>query len=457
MKPNFSEQDIERLLAGYSLRARRGARWSVVVAVLISMLAGAFLFYVIDTMQGSASSEQIYKILDTDREFLSDLIIKKGAETSSTNTSQDSQYANQLAISIRNISNSDLISLLGSSTLAEEVFQRLLNENPEDWITYASAQQNSARFALSMSTLRMLGLANFVGSNVREATITSRGNDVARILERQETQQQATSNFRTLNPLNLIGGELPRRERPDAILNFPDLVLDGGALEDVFEQFSDNWYRLTIPSNDAYALRTFAPASGYGVDTELTLYDSTGVELLGYDDDGAEAEGYSLLLENLDSGTFLLRVSSYFSEPGGYRLELVKNLGEYFPTITLPPTTNPTLLTAGQELESELVNGQSSLWFEMVVTTPSLYEIETLALAAESEFDTIIELFQPESPESPESLESLELMGTDDDSGSGTYSFLREELSAGTYYIRVTSFWGESGNFQIIFRDARVL
>ena len=86
--------------------------------------------------------------------------------------------------------------------------------------------------------------------------------------------------------------------------------------------------------------------------------------------------------------------------------------------------------------------GSVDAWYKLVIDNAGAYDIQTGPSGAmELHVDTVIRLYD----------ESGEAVIGEDDDGAGEYdySLLHENLLAGVYYVRVSSFWRNDGNFQI--------
>ena len=179
----------------------------------------------------------------------------------------------------------------------------------------------------------------------------------------------------------------------------------------------------------------------------IVLYDSNNNQI-GVDDDSGD-DTYSVLQKELDAGNYNLRVSSYEGRRGGYTLmvnkrsEVPQKDAVFVEEHERPSDEDVQELSADCKLVGQPLDKDEALWFKLDVTENDKYTIETSPPKSGSGVDTIIHLYA-KNP--------WRLLGDDDDGSENAlfYSSLVKDLSTGTYYIRVSSFWLEDpGNFQI--------
>ena len=360
---------------------------------------------------------------------------KKRAEQSLSEVGEVGRSAiRDVAVAIRDESVAELAGLLVNAG-AEDEFLILASESQQGWAAYVDGMIGSSSFAPAMLSLRALGLVAFDGANVRSASLTRRGVQVAEHLQ--------GGGLSVPSP---PGEELPEVSTPPdtAVV---ELDVDGDPLDGTFDEAADNWYSLSLNgSQREYVIRTTAPPQGNGVDTVIRLYDDDGE--IGFDDDGGPGT-YSVLRETLEPGEYYLRVSSFERAPGAYRLAVETADSEDATAQTtsagLPETVTivaPQPLPAdGRRVPARVTDGMD-IWFEVNVAVSGRYAIETHPpTSVDLGVDTVIELYDEGRSRR---------LGEDDDSKPNGYSLLHEQLSRDvTYFVRVSDFWGEAGEFDI--------
>ena len=363
--------------------------------------------------------------------------VKKRAELSLSAVGDVQRSAvSDVAVAIRDESVAALAGLLVNAG-AEDEFQTLATESQQDWAAYADMMIGTGSFALAMLSLRALGLVAFDGANVRSASLTQRGTQVAEHLRIGSSSAPSPERV-----------ELPEvSERPDSTLVVLDV--DGDPLEGTFDEAADNWYVLNLNGNEReYVIRTTTPAQGTGVDTVVRLYEEH--REIGFDDDGGLGT-YSELRETLEPGVYYLRVSSFERSPGAYRITVetadrgsrdapapATSAGLAGIVMTVAPLPLPA---DGQRVSASLADAMD-IWFELNVAESGMYAIETYPpTSVDLGVDTVVELYDEDRGT---------LLGEDDDGKPNGYSLLHERLSPNvTYFVRVSDFWGEGGDFTI--------
>ena len=255
-----------------------------------------------------------------------------------------------------------------------------------------------------------------------------------------------TENSVLPEPASIFSPTLDSLEKPPTE-NLPLIFPDGDAVSGIFTQFADNWYRMNLDGNGVYFFETSAPESGLGVDTELRLFDEFFREV-GYDDDGGDGT-YSFLSEQLAAGEYYLRVSSYNRTGGNYSLlfdqdAFPSGLGREIPS---------GALGAGQALQlpinspqQGLVDGDDPAWFQFTIDDGGAYTISTSEPSSGFDVATVIRLYAEDQETQ---------LGEDDDGGSAAFSLLRENLARGTYYVSVSSYFLEPGEFTVTVEGPR--
>ena len=106
------------------------------------------------------------------------------------------------------------------------------------------------------------------------------------------------------------------------------------------------------------------------------------------------------------------------------------------------PSGDLPSLTIGERRDDSF-DSEADNWYRLSISGKGNYVLRTDAPMSESttgDVDTTITLYN----------ENDNIEGFDDDSGRGTYSQLREELSEGTYYLQVSSLLGLQGQYSLL-------
>ena len=353
---------------------------------------------------------------------------------------KQSNAVTKVATNIRDLSRdasvADSLTLLRNAGAERDFKELALGQNWQAHVDRSSENENIS-FLLSMRDIWTLGLATFEGANVQEAKLTEHGKMVRDYLNRQTVTQLPDSPTVGLQHRKT----LPRR-------GVVPLTPDGSQVVGLFSEYADNWYKFRIDETSDYIIRTSEPEpAATGVDTVIVLYDSNNNQI-GVDDDSGD-DTYSVLQKELDAGNYNLRVSSYEGRRGGYTLmvnkrsEVPQKDAVFVEEHERPSDEDVQELSADCKLVGQPLDKDEALWFKLDVTENDKYTIETSPPKSGSGVDTIIHLYA-KNP--------WRLLGDDDDGSENAlfYSSLVKDLSTGTYYIRVSSFWLEDpGNFQI--------
>ena len=288
-------------------------------------------------------------------------------------------------------------------------------------------------------SLQTLGLATVEGGDIRRARLTRRGD---LIFDHLQDSQRAIE----------VGSSILRKieTRPDRDLT--SISADGRPVEDVFANSADHWYSLTIAKRGLYDIQTSLPSSPVwrNVDTVLYLFDS-GDRRIGFDDDGGRGT-YSMLRKDLNPGSYYLRVSSYEGLRGSYKLIVREHANRVLgvdacETASLPLAGEARVLpTSGELVSGQLDLTTTELWYRLNIQDNNRYVIETSPPEGmRRDVDTIIQLYDRARQT---------LLAEDDDGNMESIGFssLVVNLSADTYYVRVRSYWGDTGYFQIAAR-----
>ncbi len=213
-----------------------------------------------------------------------------------------------------------------------------------------------------------------------------------------------------------------------------------------FKTSACHLYSLSITENSQHGIQTFSQPGTTSADTLIYLVhaDNDNYDLIGVDDDGGD--GFlSRLRERLrtDSDYYLIVASFDFVQLGSYGLEIAPTDFDRIDTVQEP--TSPLGLVVGSDpVLVDIGTGAGEIWYALTVSSSKQYFIETFSAGAPA-VDTVVHLYQRIDG-------SLVLIGEDDDGrdDGSLYSILVEDLLAEQqYFVRVSSFWGESGQFRI--------
>ncbi len=197
-----------------------------------------------------------------------------------------------------------------------------------------------------------------------------------------------------------------------------------------------DWLSFTLSASSDVIVETWGDA----IDTEMWLYDSSGVAAgtyLAYDDDGGIG-ACSKIEEVLPAGTYYVKIQSYDNET---------IIPDYFVTMTIagPDAYEPdNTYTQAKYIQ----NGETQIrsifpmtdvdWIKFDVTTPSYVDIKTSGVSDEDTGDTVMWLYTSAG------VPNTYLLYNDDIDGKGLgYDYFSEitgNLTQGTYYIRIQQY-----------------
>ena len=188
---------------------------------------------------------------------------------------------------------------------------------------------------------------------------------------------------------------------------------------------------------------TLVIESSGDLDTVGTLIDASGSRV-EQDDDGAGYPNFRIE-RTLDEGTYYLRVHSYQAATGSYTLHLRGVTGDdgdgnpgdgggddhgntrSSATLVSLPSTTPGIIDPGEDED----------YFRFEVSGSG-----TVVMESSGDLDVVGALFDAGG----------DRIALDDDEGAGFNFRMERTLDAGTYYIRVHSYWAESGAYTLHLR-----
>jgi len=196
----------------------------------------------------------------------------------------------------------------------------------------------------------------------------------------------------------------------------------------------NDWVTFTLTDYADIILET----SGSGEDdTVLYIYDSTGTNQIGYNDDGA-FNLYSRISMTLGPGTYYARVEEFGNNDiiNTYYLNLTVTYTTPVLDIYEPDNSYPeakTIISGVQQTHSINPAGDND-WVTFTLTDYANIILETSGSGGD---DTVLYFYDSTGTNQ---------IGYDDDGGSNLYSRISMTLGPGTYYARVI----EYGNDNII-------
>ena len=192
------------------------------------------------------------------------------------------------------------------------------------------------------------------------------------------------------------------------------MVTSGMAVDGNIEiEDDEDWFSIVVTGPGT--LRAVTTGS---TDTIGALYDNDGMEL-PINNNGGTGTNFDLSYSITTAGT-------YYIEVGGF------SMGEYSLTVTFTPAT---MVTSGTPVTGNLETNNDEDWFSIVVTGPG-----TLRAATTGSTDTVGTLYDSNGDE----------LATANDGGTGTnFDVSYNVATAGTYYIKVSSFRSDTGAYSL--------
>ena len=203
-------------------------------------------------------------------------------------------------------------------------------------------------------------------------------------------------------------------------------VVTSGMLIDGNLETRDDQDYFSIVVAGAGTLRAFTTG---GVNTIGTLYDSDETELAS-DDDGGTNTNFDVSHYITSAGTYYIRVTSFGGGEGEYSLTVTFISDDHRNDIS-----SATVVTSGMLIDGNLETRDDQDYFSIVVAGAG-----TLRAFTTGGVNTIGTLYDSDETE----------LASDDDGGTNTnFEISHYITSAGTYYIRVTSFGGGEGEYSL--------
>jgi len=205
-------------------------------------------------------------------------------------------------------------------------------------------------------------------------------------------------------------------------------LFSGSSLSGSFDAGEDRWYSFR-PAQTGYVI---VETTG-DTDTYLTAYDAS-YNAITYNDDGGD--GFNARIEMFaEAGkTYYFRLNGYDDDENGpYRLW---TSFEVIPPDTDRNTERIRALTIrlGEGFTGYLRTSSESRWYRYDLTRQAQFIVQT-----RSAIDTVMYLYDSFG----------NLITEDDDSGEDNNAMISERLNAGTYYIEVKEYSGQTGRFSV--------
>lgn len=195
-----------------------------------------------------------------------------------------------------------------------------------------------------------------------------------------------------------------------------------------------DWYRVTLVAGQTYTF-SIDPSGPGGAATDfedsfLRLRSAAGA-LLASDDDGGLNTHSNLTFTATSSGTFFVDVGTYNdTETGTFRVLAVNAGTSGADTVAAFSGTTGTIAIGGQ-VNSAINTVGDQDWYAVTLTAGQRYQFRTIATGGGSDVDTALFIRDASGAK----------LGSNDDSGGGTYSnLIFTPSTTGTYYINVAAF-----------------
>ena len=205
-------------------------------------------------------------------------------------------------------------------------------------------------------------------------------------------------------------------------------VAIGATVQGVLTEGDEDYFEIPVPT-DGFRLSVFTEGD---TDTYGTLFDRNGVSLSS-DDDSGEALNFHIV-QVLDAGTYYLSIRGFFGDTGDYSLVVEEAAPDHGNSIA---TATPVAI--GATVQGVLTEGDED-YFEIPVPTDGF----RLSVFTEGDTDTYGTLFDRNGVS----------LSSDDDSGEALNFHIVQVLDAGTYYLSIRGFFGDTGDYSLVVEEA---
>jgi len=166
-------------------------------------------------------------------------------------------------------------------------------------------------------------------------------------------------------------------------------------------------------------------------DTEMALF--LDGELISEDDDGGSGDNACITYMVTEGKRYIVRVKAYSRDTGPYGFNVKFN--ELFDSAMEPNDTRESAYAINPDGEVQAYLAMEDIdWYTVTLPVQGIFGCETLG-----NVDTLLSLFDAKGRE----------LASDDDSGSRDNAKLSGFLNAGTYFIRVRGYHGETGQYTL--------
>ena len=210
-------------------------------------------------------------------------------------------------------------------------------------------------------------------------------------------------------------------------------VAIGATVQGVLTGGDEDYFEIPVPT-DGFRLSVFTEGD---TDTYGTLFDRNGVSLSS-DDDSGEAFNFHIV-QVLDAGTYYLSITTsffgFFGDTGDYSLVVE----EAAPDDHGNSIATATPVAIGATVQGVLTEGDED-YFEIPVPTDGF----RLSVFTEGDTDTYGTLFDRNGVS----------LSSDHDSGEAFNFHIVQVLDAGTYYLSISSVFGDTGDYSLVVEEA---
>ena len=207
-------------------------------------------------------------------------------------------------------------------------------------------------------------------------------------------------------------------------------VAIGATVQGVLTEGDEDYFEIPVPT-DGFRLGVFTEGN---TDTYGRLFDQNGVSLSS-DDDSGEALNFHIV-QVLDAGTYYLSIVGLFGDTGDYSLVVE----EVAPDDHGNVIATATPVAIGATVQGVLETEGDEDYFEIPVPTDGF----RLGVFTEGNTDTYGRLFDQNG---------VGLSGNDD-SGEALNFHIVQVLDAGTYYLRISGVFGDTGDYSLVVEEA---